>query len=319
MSEEQTLTKPLGVIQPLPGVGDMVWHLPALERLREDAQGGRLALFSKHSAQAIKLLAAHNGYDHYILPIKKNLAAYLGNLFETARILRAAKIDTLYILHHSRRYLWAATMAGIKTIHIYPKAYKHYPVGSAYHKAAGFLQSLSMSITQPNSHLAITQDAKEKIVTRFGALPKPWFVVAPGASANDKIWPLESFSALINALMPKTQGTFFILGAPSEKNIIHAVHAACADKTRVSPVADTPLDQSLALIKAAQFLVGNCSGPVNMAAALGVPAFVVCLHTQPAPHSPHLYCIKPVGGLAPHATLSVDEVLAPIASFLNAG
>lgn len=47
-----------GVIQPLPGIGDMIWFQPALASIAEASPEGKIILFTKVSTQAAALFPA---------------------------------------------------------------------------------------------------------------------------------------------------------------------------------------------------------------------------------------------------------------------
>ncbi|HNW77889.1 MAG TPA: hypothetical protein PKH28_03180, partial [Candidatus Competibacteraceae bacterium] len=46
------------VVQPLPGIGDMVWHLPHLHAIAATARDGRVDVLTKPRSQADRLLGA---------------------------------------------------------------------------------------------------------------------------------------------------------------------------------------------------------------------------------------------------------------------
>ena len=52
------------VIQPLPGIGDVVWHLPHLKALAAASPDGRVTLMARPRTRAAELL---EGVDHHLL------------------------------------------------------------------------------------------------------------------------------------------------------------------------------------------------------------------------------------------------------------
>ena len=46
------------VIQPLPGIGDMIWHLPYIAGITKNAPAGRVSIMAKRRSMAAQLLKA---------------------------------------------------------------------------------------------------------------------------------------------------------------------------------------------------------------------------------------------------------------------
>ena len=100
----------------------------------------------------------------------------------------------------------------------------------------------------------------------------PYFVLFPGASWTGKQWPIEKFSEFASLVFYKTGMSAVICGGPTEwdlgKNLI-----AIMDIPAINMVGKTSLTELVAVIKDAQFLLGNETSAVHIASAVGVPAF----------------------------------------------
>lgn len=89
-------------------------------------------------------------------------------------------------------------------------------------------------------------------------------VIHPGASREYKRWPMERYVALANELSQHTPVVFIPQG--------HASEAALESRVRT---ANPPtLGEFIALMGRAALFIGNNSGPMNIAAALGTPSIV---------------------------------------------
>jgi ADP-heptose:LPS heptosyltransferase len=121
-------------------------------------------------------------------------------------------------------------------------------------------------------------------VARF-ALPERFALLAPGASAHrpEKRWPAEQFATLTKNLpMPAV-----IVGARGEGNGIPGL-----DLT-----GQTSLAELAAITARAGMAIGNDTGPMHLAAALGVPSLVLfSAASDPALTSPRY----PDGGWPAH-------------------
>jgi heptosyltransferase II len=281
----------IGIIQPLPGIGDMIWHLPAIRAIAASAPDGRVTLFTKPSAQAGALFKTDR-IIRDICPLPAARSAPLTNFRACWKILESAKLDQLYILHHSARYRWAAKMAGVPEILTYSAKLRK-TKQNGWIKSLSFLDESLIPIPDRNSSLSVPSDQISAACQRYFPYPRPWFVVATGATEPSRQWPQDRFAAVIDGLLDRFGGTAFLIGTDREAGTISGIRAASQKAGSVVPVLGLPFDQVMALIAGATAIFGNDSGPVNVAAALQKPAFVLCATSLPALHSPHLHLIAP--------------------------
>ena len=103
------------VVQPLVGIGDMVWHKPWIDHL---AAHFDIVLACKPTAKAEVLFHGTEGIVEY-LPIERSLRGRRGRhdgplgLLRLAAAFRATGADSVLVMHHSATYGTAARLAGI--------------------------------------------------------------------------------------------------------------------------------------------------------------------------------------------------------------
>ena len=103
------------VVQPLVGIGDMVWHKPWIDHL---AAHFDIVLACKPTAKAEVLFHGTAGIVEY-LPIERSLRGRRGRhdgplgLLRLAAAFRATGADSVLVMHHSATYATAARLAGI--------------------------------------------------------------------------------------------------------------------------------------------------------------------------------------------------------------
>ena len=102
----------------------------------------------------------------------------------------------------------------------------------------------------------------------------PYFVLFPGASWTGKQWPVEKFSAFASLVFHETGMSAVICGGVTERELGEAL-IAIMDIPVVNMVGETSLSDLAAVIKDAQFLLGNETSAVHIASAVGTPA--LCL------------------------------------------
>jgi heptosyltransferase-2 len=283
-----------GVIQPLPGIGDMIWYLPALRAIAGAAPDQAVILFTRDSVQAKSLFSVEPMIAEVInLPRKRRgFLSALPNFFLTWRMLRSARPDRLFILHQSSRYRFAARLAGIKDIITYPRELA-YSKANGWEKSLSFLKHIGLAPASPYSQLSADPALIELMKRHYHDHPKPWMIVMPGASDSSRLWPADRFSFCINQLLQKTQGTLFLVGRQNEAEHLSKIQRLSAHKDKIIMLTNMSFDHVMGLISCCDFLLGNDSGPANAAAALGRPAFALCGISEPPVHSPNLHLIRP--------------------------
>lgn len=118
---------------------------------------------------------------------------------------------------------------------------------------------------------------------------KPLIAFGPGANAANRKWPLSNFIELAAWLRETYQAHIVVIGGPGEESIGYELKSQLPDAI-IDAVGETTLRQACALLKYCQLYVGNDSGPMHMASAVGIPIIEVSTHPQNAsprdPNSP---------------------------------
>jgi ADP-heptose:LPS heptosyltransferase len=99
-------------------------------------------------------------------------------------------------------------------------------------------------------------------------------VIAPGATAPFRTWPIESLARTVRDIHRKTGLRFYVVGGPGNAPQCEALATAVPDAA-VSLAGRTSLLQLLPLLAAAQLFIGMDSGIAHMAGALAVPTVVI--------------------------------------------
>jgi heptosyltransferase-1 len=107
-------------------------------------------------------------------------------------------------------------------------------------------------------------------------------MVTPGAGWGGKQWPAERFGALARALAAHNLKTL-VNTAPGEEHLANKVVEA-SNGTAI-PVQCT-IAQLIALIRRARIFAGGDTGPLHLAAALGIPVVAIFGPTDPARTGP---------------------------------
>lgn len=133
---------------------------------------------------------------------------------------------------------------------------------------------------------AFPQDpATESWADRFHASIgwRPLAIVNPGAGWGAKCWPVESYGVVAKALAERGMGVVVNHG-PVETALAHSVHDSSAGTAH--PLYCS-VGELIALTRRCSLFVGGDTGPMHLAAALGVPVVALFGPTRPERNGPY--------------------------------
>jgi heptosyltransferase-1 len=111
---------------------------------------------------------------------------------------------------------------------------------------------------------------------------KDYVVLVPGARWKTKIWPPENFGELSSKLPLST----VIVGSKKDMDIANKI-VAQSNGNSISLAGKTDLKGLIEVMRGAKFVVSNDSGPMHIAAALGIPVFTIFGPTDPSRTGPY--------------------------------
>jgi lipopolysaccharide heptosyltransferase II len=113
-----------------------------------------------------------------------------------------------------------------------------------------------------------------------------WCVIHPGASAESRRYPAESFAAVIRTLWRNHGWQIVLTGDEGERKLVEEIQNN-AGVPAVSLAGRLTLGELAALIDAAPLLISNNTAPVHIASATGTPVVDLYALTNPQ-HTPWL-------------------------------
>ncbi|HUZ64195.1 MAG TPA: glycosyltransferase family 9 protein [Acetobacteraceae bacterium] len=110
-------------------------------------------------------------------------------------------------------------------------------------------------------------------ISRF-ALPARFALLVPGAAPHrpEKRWPAEHYGRLA-AILAARGDTPVIVGSRAEAPLAAAIHALCPEA--IDLIGRTRIADIAAIAAHARLAVGNDTGPMHLAAAMGCPSLVL--------------------------------------------
>lgn len=129
-------------------------------------------------------------------------------------------------------------------------------------------------------HLIVRDDMKawaEDILKQYGLKDgEPLIAFQLGASAEDKRWPVESFAYLADIISTDLGATILLTGSSGESGFGKRFEDLTGAKT-INMIGKTNLMELTALLKRADLLVSNDTGPLHIATAVGTTVLDISL------------------------------------------
>lgn len=298
-----------------------MWHLPTIRAIAATTPEGKILLVARPSSRAGEVLAVEPSVDRVVFaPHYKDRLKGVREVIDFWRICRREAPRAVWILEKIGRPAMAAALAGVperrgfglghssqeQWLNTGPYLPRSMRPAHRLDKLKAFEAAHGLRVASREPELKLDPKALAAVKARYGDRPGPWLVLGLGASEPARTWPAERFAATAAALSDLF-GTIFWVGGPQEGE---AAKAAIGDLPGNIVACDLPLDQSAALIALSAGFLGNDSGPLNVAAAVGTPA-VGLMGTSPVPAYSRWLTILDAG-TARISDITVEQTVAAV-------
>lgn len=125
-----------------------------------------------------------------------------------------------------------------------------------------------------------------RIASSYGLRPAQFACVHVGAKRGKKLWDSEAFASVCDRLSGAGITPAFV-GTEGERETVASVRARMQESS-VDLAGQTSVASLAALMKLAAVFLGNDSGPMHLAAAVGAPVVSVFVASDPAQWGPWL-------------------------------
>lgn len=280
-------------------IGDAIMALPALRAVRGHFPEATTAILARpHVAD---LYRGQKLCDELIAYDPKGCHAGLSGRERLAQELRARKFDVALLLQNAFDAAWLAWRAGIpqrigysrdgrsllltKKVPV-PKRGEIPPHEQFYYlellRRAGWINSLPQ---ESCVKLDVLQEqvrwAEEKLVSAGARQNVPRLAIGAGASyGSAKCWPPDRFADFVNRFRLHTDADVILFGTAAEQQVSEAIAAGISGPS-ISLVGMTTTAGLPALLSRCQLFVGNDSGAMHVAAAVGLPVVAIFGPTDP--------------------------------------
>jgi len=138
--------------------------------------------------------------------------------------------------------------------------------------------------------IGISRDVEQRtegLLLRMGYdATRPFVVLVPGGRWRTKRWPVENFASLAEMLARGEGAQVGLVGLSAERKVSGSIVSRSGWRA-MDFSGKTTLRQLAWLMKKADAVVGNDSGPIHLAAAVGTPVVGLYGPTSPARTGPY--------------------------------
>lgn len=272
-------------------IGDAVISLPALEALRRRYPSAEIVLVAKPWVSELYLY--HSAVSRQIVYNPEGEHRGFKGFSRLVEALREENFDAAVLFQNAFHAAWMSWRAGVPIRVGYGREGRgallthpvELPPRPAYgHEAFYYLQLLfragvigkpepATPIQEPR--LGVTDAEKTWAKKRLTALAlggrRFLTAINPGATFGPaKRWPPERFAALADRLIGALNADVLIFGSSEERPLAESI-AMAMKHTPTVIAGETTLRQFMALLAQCRLVVTNDSGPMHVAAALGLP------------------------------------------------
>ena len=125
---------------------------------------------------------------------------------------------------------------------------------------------------------------------------RPLVIVQPGASRENRRWPLERLASFMRRLHAEAGAAFLLSGSAAEEALCASLAEQCRALPHLNLAGRTSLEELAALCSRADLLVTNDTGTLHVAAARGLPSvslfFATALPWETGPWRPGCFVLQ---------------------------
>jgi heptosyltransferase-2 len=285
-------------------VGDAIIALPALRAVRARFPHANIAIVAR--PYVADIYRGQEICDELIAYDPKGAHSGWNGRERLVQQLRAQKFDVALLLQNAFDAAWVAWRAGIperigyardgrgllltKSIAV-PKLCE-IPVHEQFYylellRRAGWIESLPgesfVGLKVPGEQ---RRRAEEMLVSAGIHRNIPRIAIGAGASyGSAKCWPPDRFADFVNRLRVHADADVILFGTAAEQQVSDAI-AAEIKGASINLVGKTAIADLPALLAGCQLFVGNDSGAMHVAAAVGLPVVAIFGPTDPLGTAP---------------------------------
>ena len=266
------------------GLGSIVLATPALSALRERYPAAQIEFLSFEGNR--ELLERYSIVDAVHIVRTSSARKFLRDTYSVVRTLRGRRFDVVFdfeffskystlisTLTRSRHRIGFSLPARWRALHLTQQV----PIRKDEHVAYSFSRQVALlrgehaipRIAAPRTDRSDTLSLVEKLP--LNGRPVIAVNVNAGETFIERRWPGERFASLLASIADEVPHDFYFIGLAHERELIDRVIAQSGIQRRCYDVAGMlSVGELCEFFRRCDLLISNDSGPVHLAAALGL-------------------------------------------------
>ncbi|MEO6457310.1 MAG: glycosyltransferase family 9 protein [Chloroflexia bacterium] len=287
----------------LSDLGDLLAVTPALQAVRAAHPAARIDLLVPPSSagllQGASFLDRIVTFDKFPFDTLQSLFDVRGGARALAFLLklRMSGYDALLIFHHLT-LRWGSLKFGMLSVASGARVKAGLDNGrgrflnrraidsgfGAMHEVDYWLQVAALVGADAyggwKPQLPVSKGNREKateLLDVLGGDGSPLVAIHSGAGAYSRarIWGIEGFGEVARELARKYNARIVIVGGPDEREVAARLEGIIGEVSALNLAGQTSIHVTAAVLERCDLFVGNDSGPMHIAAAMGVPVVAV--------------------------------------------
>ena len=264
-------------------IGDVVMISPAVRALRAHYPAARIAILAK--SQVLETLRGDPVYDELIEYDSGGAHRGLRGRLLLAAALRRRHFDLAVMFQKAFDAAALAFLGGARYRVGYATDHRSFllthalePPPADTHHVEVFLaiaRALGCTIEDPFPSFHLRDEDRRRATVILDeadfAGEAPLVALHPGASKEPRAWHAERFAELGRRLTTSYGSHLVLLGSRSERDLLQRIASGLPAGRAFIPEPGLSIKITGALMERCHLFVGNDSGPMHVAAALGVP------------------------------------------------
>ena len=282
----------------LGSMGDIVHALPALVTLKENFPAWEVDWLVERRWRGLL-----DGNPYLNRVVEFDTLKWRSSLFSSfawrefggaLRQVRERRYDYAIDLQGALKSAVACRLSGARQVIGFERPWLREPGASVFYTRR--IHSDAVHIVEANLALAAALGARHPVF-RFplptgdvAAIPPPWrdgaiAMINPGAGWQAKQWPAAGYAEVCDQIEQQYRLPVIINCGPGEAALAVEIQGACR-QAHPQPFSGS-IAGLIALLRRARLMVGPDTGPLHLAAALGVPTVALFGPTDPERNGPY--------------------------------
>ncbi len=265
-------------------IGDMALTTPALMDLRDHFRKAEITVLAPPAPLA--LLEAHPAVDRRVPLESRRLPQDLAGRFDLAiDFTPDENLHAALVTRASRARFRSGFRAAGRQVCFSLRGPRADPRRHVVDLNRDLLEALGVPAHTSRPALFVTDGERGTAQARLASLgaATPRVAVHPGGHYPTQRWSPECFAELITLLTGRMGAACVVLAGPDEQELCRRVCAATPDALSPGPAT---VREMMALVASCDLFIGNNSGPLHVASALGLPTVSVMGPTDPRRFAP---------------------------------